>query len=1808
MKTTTYHTNFFTKMGPLRACSLLLALLPLLGQPLVLKAQIITTVAGEGAYGYGGDGGLATTARLSYPRGVAADATGGILIADTDNSRIRRVAPDGTITTVAGNGLPDFSGDGGPATTASLKRPSGVAVDATGGILIADRVNHRIRRVAPDGTITTVAGNGIDGFSGDGGPAIAASLSTPNEVAVDATGGILIADFGNSRIRRVAPDGTITTVAGNGTYVFAGDGGPATETGVGTPRGVAVDATGGILIADSNNDRIRRVAPDGTITTVAGGTFGYAGDGGPATAASLFAPEGVAVDASGGILIADTFNNRIRRVATPPAAARLYVKADAAGNNTGLDWNNAFTDLQSALNYPSAQNLTEIWVAQGIYKPTSGTDRSISFAMKNGVALYGGFTGNETELSQRPSVNPLTGSPSSTTLSGDIGNSGDNADNSYHVINNSGLNNSAVLDGFVVSGGNANGTFPNYQGGGMYNTGSSPTLTNCLFQSNSFNYQGGAIYNTGSSPVLTNCSFQNNSSGFTSSQGGAIYNNSSNPALTNCLFQGNSVYVQGGAIFNDSSSPVLTNCSFQNNTAGTVSGQPAGGAIYNSGSSPSLTNCSFQGNRAGSGWAIYNYFYSSTTLTNCVLWDNGGSNTFGNILNSNLTVSYSLFESGVNPAGSNNLTTSFSPFVSTSSTQLIPCAPAINAGDPGSLTSAAGPYSSTNLPQTDLGGAPRIVGGRVDMGAYEFQGSPQLPLTITSQPPASSAVCQGSAVSVSVSVSGDVSGYQWYKDGQPISGQTSATLTLASAQPSDAGSYALVATSSCNTLTSTDFVLTVSTDPCRLYVDASKTTGNNTGLSWADAFPDLQSALNYSPSSSLTEIWVAQGGYKPTSGTNRGISFALKNGVAVYGGFVGNETDLSQRPPGSSSTLSGDIGTVGDNSDNSYHVIYNGSGLNNSTRLDGFVITGGNANSGYPNSLGGGLFIDGGSSPTLVNCRLVANNAGFGGAYFGGNSSPVLINCGIENNTSSGNGGGFNFNGGRPLLVNCSFQNNLAGGQGGAMNLENGSSPRLTNCVVFGNGGSNTFSGGTVSAGYSLFETSVTNYGNGDNNLTTAVSPFISTSSTQLNSCAAAINTGSNQAYTDANGPATDLAGNPRIFPTGGLIDMGAYEFQGATSSPVSITQQPPAGSALCAGSPLSVSVSVTGPVNAYQWYKDGQPLDGQTSATLSLSDVQSSDAGSYTVRVTSSCNSVTSEAYVLTVKPQPTASISGNGGAICAGSDASFSVSGTSGATLTYTITGQSGNQTILLNGSSQTITASGATSNVTLTLVSVSLDGCSQNLSGSSTVTVNPLPTAAISGNGGAVCAGGDASFTVSGTSAAILTYTLTGQSGNQILVLEGTNQTITARGATSDVTLTLVSVEFLGCINNLSGSSKVTVKPQPTASIAGNGGAVCSGGTASFTVSGTSGSTLTYTITGESGSQTLLLDGTSQTITASGATSDVTLTLVSVSLDGCTQSLSGSSTVTVKPQPTASISGNGGAICAGGDASFTLSGTSGAMLTYTITGQNGNQTLLLNGSSQTITTSGATSNVTLTLVSVSLDGCTQNLSGNSTVTVNPLPLLMTGPDQSVVLGYGSNCTQITATASGGSGGNYVYVWTPGNLSGRTVTVCPEVTTTYTVRATDGNGCTSAEAHVTVNVQDVRCGNKNQNVTICYYGVTQCVSEKIATRYLKLGAMLGGCGSSASRIGVQETTDAPLTLSLKAYPNPVQDAVTVQVLSPAAGRGTFKVLDMNGVTRQTRTEHLSEGLNQVGLRLGTLPTGVYLIHCADAVGRQATVRVSKE
>ena len=285
--------------------------------------------AGADASGADGDGGSATSSRLLDPRGVAVDAKRNVLIADAGSHRLRVVAAiTGVMRTLAGTGAPGAHGDGGAASRAALHGPVAVAVESSSGrIAIADQLNHKVRLISAEGIISTLAGTGAEGAEGDGGPASAAALSLPSSVAFDRVGNVLIADHGNSRVRIVSAfAGTITTLAGTGDLGYSGDGGLASAAVLLNPLALSVDpGSGDTIIVDGLNNVLRRVsAASGLITTIAGSAararYEAADEGAPALEAGLFLPSGVAFDAEGRILVADTHNHRVRRV---DAAGRM---------------------------------------------------------------------------------------------------------------------------------------------------------------------------------------------------------------------------------------------------------------------------------------------------------------------------------------------------------------------------------------------------------------------------------------------------------------------------------------------------------------------------------------------------------------------------------------------------------------------------------------------------------------------------------------------------------------------------------------------------------------------------------------------------------------------------------------------------------------------------------------------------------------------------------------------------------------------------------------------------------------------------------------------------------------------------------------------------------------------------------------------------------------------------------------------------------------------------------------------------------------------------------------------------------------------------------------------------------------------------------------------------------------------------------------------------------------------------------------------------------------------------------------------
>ena len=305
----------------------------------VVPTATVSTTAGTGVVGNTGNGTAATAATLADPSGVAYDAQGNLYLADAQNHVIREVSKtSGVITVIAGTGIEGYGGDGGPATLANLDTPTGVAVDSQGNVYIADSHNHRIREIAVGtGTLSTIAGTGTPGFSGDGSLSTLAQLDDPMGVAVDAGFNVYIADTNNQRIRKVSA-GTITTIAGDGEELFTGDGGAATSAVLDSPTGVAVDASGNVYIADRHNQRIREITGT-TITTIAGSggasfSGSFTGDGATATAATLARPSGVSVDASGNVYIADTGNQRIRQLGGSAIATILGSGQQGYGGDT----------------------------------------------------------------------------------------------------------------------------------------------------------------------------------------------------------------------------------------------------------------------------------------------------------------------------------------------------------------------------------------------------------------------------------------------------------------------------------------------------------------------------------------------------------------------------------------------------------------------------------------------------------------------------------------------------------------------------------------------------------------------------------------------------------------------------------------------------------------------------------------------------------------------------------------------------------------------------------------------------------------------------------------------------------------------------------------------------------------------------------------------------------------------------------------------------------------------------------------------------------------------------------------------------------------------------------------------------------------------------------------------------------------------------------------------------------------------------------------------------------------------------------
>lgn len=695
--------------------------------------------------------------------------------------------------------------------------------------------------------------------------------------------------------------------------------------------------------------------------------------------------------------------------------AIIFVNLKAKGINNGSSWNDAYTNLQTAIS--NAQTGDEIWVAKGTYRPTSGTDRTVSFVLKNGVKMYGGFSGDETSISQRDLKNNIT------ELSGDLGTQGNNSDNTYHVVDISNTTGSSVLDGFSITNGNAE-VYTQRNGGGIYSNQSSAILSNLIIADNRAQY-GGGIYSINSQLEISKVLFQGN---YAEEDGGGIYNNSSSPTILDVTFNSNYAASEGGAIHNyDHSNSFITNTTFNANYA------KLGGAIYNIyNSNPTLTGVSFLSNAAYEGGGIYSRYNSNPTVEQAVFKNNAARNSgagiYNNGSNNSTVVANSLFEGNISPYGAGVYNDSSAATVVnstfTKNQSLFGAAIRTRGTQLPSVTNSIFWHNNSIVDGSIIANqansnANTVISNSIVEGGYSGSNIIDLDPQFIA-PELLDYRLKNNSPGIDAGSNDLIADYDLDLAGNPRIISDTVDLGAYESSEGDKGDA--------DTVTSLG-------ESVVIYVD-SNATGDNNGISWANAYTDLQDAIASAPFGS--QIWVAEGTYKPTTQVGeeaRKFSFKLNNGVAIYGGFAGSEAELNQRNVENNLTiLSGDINTIGNNSDNSHHVVVTNY-TTNSAVLDGFTIQDGNANVYDYNTgshHGGGIYAYQ-SQAVFANLIIQNNNASYnGGGVFTYEGLNQFSNVSFLNNIAENHGGAL-YSDGSSILKDTTFKNNIARNNGGAI-------------------------------------------------------------------------------------------------------------------------------------------------------------------------------------------------------------------------------------------------------------------------------------------------------------------------------------------------------------------------------------------------------------------------------------------------------------------------------------------------------------------------------------------------------------------------------------------------------------------------------------------------------------------------------------------------------------------------------------------------------------------------------------------------------
>ncbi len=821
--------------------------------------------------------------------------------------------------------------------------------------------------------------------------------------------------------------------------------------------------------------------------------------------------------------------------------AQVFVKTDAIGNNDGTSWNDAFTDLQNALALTSAG---ELWVAAATYLPTSGVDRTAAFQLKNGVSLYGGFAGTETALGERDVIaNP-------TILSGEIGAPGI-ADNSYHVVTGSGTDGTALLDGFIVSGGNADGSGTDDDGAGMLNVGGSPTVNSVIFAGNSAFANGGAVANmSGSSPTLTNCLFEGNDG----QNGGGVYN------LTN-------------------SSPVLTNVTFYGNAAGSG----GGGMLSVDASHPTVSNAIFYGNTALLGPQIRSILGSVPVIAYSLVEGSGGSGAG--------------WDAALGADGGGNIDAD-PVFVDAAGGdfELHRSSPGIDAGNVG----------APNLPATDLKGDPRIFGSTVDLGVFELHvfcpagnvmyvdvsaigtadgtswGDAHTDIqeafyTLTLCPGVTEfwvaagtySPTDGTDRTATFELASDVALYGGFVGTETARGQRNPSVNV-TVLNGEIGSAASLTDNSYHVVTADSVTGTV--------LDGFTISGG-----WASSSGVLYGGGVFGVACSLT---VANCTFEGNFASHGGGGLSVQDGGATLTNvvFLGNATSLFFGHGGAVRGWQSDLALTGATFDGNNGQL--GGGLY--TYFGSLTATGVIFRNNASFSGGGGYVWV--TNALFVDAVFEGNTAssgvdGGGGLYrVGGTSTLDIVNAVFFNNSATVQGGGLHVRGNLATITNVSFAGNSADYGGGVYNAT-GTPTAMTNTILWGNTAATTgaqlFNGITApTISFSLIENSggsgapwdTTLGTDGGNNID--ADPLFADppgGDLRLTATSPAINAGDNSA---PNLPPTDLDGKSRVL--GGAVDMGPYEFDAPTAFNDPIVPALPKGSVIRAVYPNPFNPTVT--------------------------------------------------------------------------------------------------------------------------------------------------------------------------------------------------------------------------------------------------------------------------------------------------------------------------------------------------------------------------------------------------------------------------------------------------------------------------------------------------------------------------------------------------------------------------------------------------------------------------------------------------------